>query len=85
MDKHLYEKLLNIAIKNGADFAEIYDEKSVYTCYKVLDSKLDSITTKNSYGIGFRVKKDKCSYYASTNNRSEENLIKVIFCVWSRL
>ena len=78
MEKHLYEKLLNIAIKNGADFAEIYDEKSVHTCYKVLDSKLDSITTKNKYGIGIRVKKDKCCYYASTNNRKEENLIKVV-------
>ena len=78
MEKHLYEKLLNIAIKNGADFAEIYDEKSVHTCYKVLDSKLDSITTKNKYGIGIRVKKDKCCYYASTNNRNEENLIKVV-------
>ena len=78
MEKHLYEKLLNIAIKNGADFAEIYDEKSVHTTYKVLDSKLDSITTKNRNGIGFRVKKDKCCYYASTNNRNEDNLIKII-------
>lgn len=78
MDKQLYEKLLNIAINNGADFAEIYDEKSLFTCYNVLDSKLDSITTKNRYGIGIRVKKNKCCYYASTNNRKEDNLIKVV-------
>ena len=78
MDKQLYEKLLNIAINNGADFAEIYDEKSLFTCYNVLDSKLDSITTKNRYGIGIRVKKNKCCYYASTNNRDEDNLIKVV-------
>lgn len=78
MEKHLYEKLLNIAMKNGADFAEIYDEKSNHTCYNVLDSKLDSITTKNQSGIGIRVKKDKCCYYASTNNKCEENLIKIV-------
>ncbi len=78
MDKQLYEKILNIAIKNGADFAEIYDEKSAFTCYKVMDSKLESIATKNKSGIGIRVKKDKCSYYASTNNKNIDNLIDVV-------
>ena len=78
MNKQLYEKLLNIAIENGADFAEIYDEKSTSTSYKVMDSKLDNIATKNKCGIGIRVKKDNCCYYASTNNKEFDNLVKIV-------
>lgn len=78
MNKQQYEKLINIAINNGADFAEIYDEKSNYTCYRVIDSKLDSIDTKNNNGVGIRIKKDNCCYYASTNDKSEKNLINIV-------
>ena len=78
MNKQQYEKLLNIAIENGADFAEIYDEKSTSTSYKVMDSKLDNIATKNKCGIGIRVKKDNSCYYASTNNKEFDNLVKIV-------
>ena len=78
MKKKDYENLLNIAINNGADFVEIYDEITNYRCYKVIDSKLDNIITSNKNGIGIRVIKDNCSYYASTNNRDKNNLEEVV-------
>ena len=67
MNKKTLEELLNYAISTGADFAEIYIEDSAETSYRVLDSKLDSILTSNSRGIGVRISKNEEVYYASTN------------------
>ena len=43
-----------------------------------MDSKLDNIATKNKCGIGIRVKKDNSCYYASTNNKEFDNLVKIV-------
>lgn len=79
MKKQEYEKLINIAINNGADFIEIYDEKSNFNCYNIVDSKLDNISTSNKNGIGIRVIKNKLPYYASTNNKNINNLEKIVY------
>ena len=43
MNKQQYEKLLNIAIENGADFAEIYCEITRNNTISLLDKKIDKI------------------------------------------
>ena len=81
MNKKALEELLSYAVSTGADFAEIYIEDSTQTSYKVLDSKLDSILTSNSRGIGVRISKNEEVYYASTNiinKKKVKELIKSI-------
>ena len=75
MKKEQYEKLINILLETGADFAEIYYEESSSKSYEYNDSKLDSIRTNNRKGIGFRIICGEDYFYSSTNNLDFSNLI----------
>lgn len=74
MDKKELEQLLTYAVSTGADFAEIYIEKSKRSKYGILDRKLDNIITTNISGIGIRIAKGEEIYYASIN---EPNIQKI--------
>ena len=78
MNRKVLEDLLTYAISTGADFAEIYIEKSTQTVYKVFDSKLDTISTSNSKGVGVRISKDDEIYYASTNDINKNKIKELI-------
>lgn len=78
MDKKDYERLLNLAMSTGADFAEIYNEDSKSRIFRITDSKLDNISIGNTRGMGIRIVKDDIYYYTSTNILTYENLEKVI-------
>lgn len=75
MEKKLYEKVINLCLEYGCDFAEIYYEQSKNTNYILLDSKLDDIITNQTIGIGIRVEKDTNIYYTSTNTLTEKNIV----------
>ena len=74
----MLEKYLNLAMSTGADFAELYYEKNVNKSFQLLDSKLDTIGSKNTVGLGIRINKDGESYYASTNKFDDENIVNMI-------
>lgn len=78
MNKELLTKYLNVALETGADFAEIYYEKTKNTIFRLNDSKLDSIDTNDEEGLGIRVIKKDESYYTSTTNFDPENIEKTI-------
>ena len=78
MQKKEFEKYLNLAMSTGADFAELYYEKNNNMTYRLTDSKLDSVDSNNSIGLGIRIIKGEESYYTSTNNFDEDNIKKVI-------
>lgn len=78
MNRKVLEDLLTYAISTGADFAEIYIEKLAQTVYKVFDSKLDTISTSNSKGVGVRISKDDEIYYASTNDINKNKIKELI-------
>ena len=78
MNKEQLAKYLTTAMSTGADFAEIYYEERKIVDYRLIDSKLDTIDTKNEKGIGIRITKDEVSYYTSTDILTDENIIKVI-------
>ena len=78
MKKQEYEKLLNIALSTGADFAEIYYEESYNKSYNYSDSKLDDIKTTNKKGIGIRIIKDEEYFYASTNDLEYDKIAETI-------
>ncbi len=78
MNKELLTNYLNVALETGADFAEIYYEKTKNTIFRLNDSKLDSIDTNDEEGLGIRVIKKDESYYTSTTNFDPENIEKTI-------
>lgn len=78
MDKNQFENYLNLAMSTGADFAELYSENLNSKTFSLLDSKLDSINSSNTKGLGIRITKGRESYYASTNDLSDSSIEKTI-------
>lgn len=74
MKKEEFEKLINILMSTGADFADIYYEEASSKSYEYTASKLDAIKSGNSKGIGFRIIYNGDYYYASTNKLDFKNL-----------
>lgn len=77
MNKELYEKIINLCIDHGCDFAEIYYEKGKRTKYTVLDKKLDDVNYGQTEGIGIRVSNNSNVYYISTSTLTEENILRI--------
>ena len=78
LKKEDYENIINIGLDNGADFVEIFDEYSKSKSFILNDSKLDTINSSNTKGIGIRVIKNNEVYYSSTNIVTLDNLKKII-------
>lgn len=65
MNKETHEKLLNKLLSTGADFAEIYEDKTLSKTFLYLDSKMDKVNTYKSDGVGLRIADGTEIYYAS--------------------
>ena len=71
MNRETTERLINKLLSTGADFSEIYEEKTEKKTYGYLDSKLDKISYSSIDGVGLRIAKNNEIYYGSTNNIDE--------------
>ena len=78
MQKEEFEKYLTLAMSTGADFAELYYEELKEKNYRLTDSKLDSLDSNNSIGLGIRIVQGKESYYTSTNLLTDDNITNTI-------
>ena len=78
MNKKDYENYINLALSTGADFAEVFYEESENNILRLNDSKLDTIDSNNSKGLGIRITKGDESYYTSTNNMDKCNVERII-------
>ena len=76
LEKKLLESVLKEALKTGGDFAEIFEETNYSTRYSMLNGVIESANGGIRYGVGLRIYHDVESFYAYTNDTSEENLIK---------
>ena len=85
MKKEDYENIIKIGLDNGADFVEIFDEYSKSKSFILNDSKLDTINSANTKGIGIRVIKNNEVYYSSTNIVTLDNLKKIIVNLTKKL
>ena len=85
MKKEDYENIIKIGLDNGADFVEIFDEYSKSKSFILNDSKLDTINSSNTKGIGIRVIKNNEVYYSSTNIVTLDNLKKIIVNLTKKL
>ncbi len=75
LDKALISKVIDKALSNGADFAEVFVENTYNSRISFNDSKTKQNVIGNDYGAGVRVFYGKTAIYAYTNDLSEKSLI----------
>ena len=74
-DKKLLEEVLGAAMKSGADFAEIYAERTRNNSIRFVDGKIDRINDNFLSGVGIRAFSGTRTIYASTTDISREGLL----------
>ncbi|MCF7793266.1 MAG: TldD/PmbA family protein [Candidatus Cloacimonetes bacterium] len=75
LDRKLIEKVIDKALSNGADFAEIYVEDTYNSRISFNDSKTKQSIAGKDFGAGVRVFYGTTAIYAYTNDLSERSLL----------
>ena len=75
LDKILLEEILGIAVSTGADFAEVYCEKTRNGNIRILDKKIDTVTDTTISGVGIRAFVGVNTVFASTSDMTREGLV----------
>ena len=75
LNKHLLERVLLRTMASGADFAEIFAERSHSSEINYIDSKIESIYDNTISGVGIRAFLGVRTVYASTTDISEDGLM----------
>ncbi len=75
LSKQLIEKVIDKALSNGADFAEIFVEDTYKSHIRFVDRKTKQLVSGKDFGAGIRVFYGNFQVYAYTNNVSEESLL----------
>ena len=68
-------KVLNEALKTGADFAEIYVEQDEATSISMDNRKVETCNDTLTFGAGIRLLKDLQSVYGYTNDVTLKGLL----------
>ncbi|MBS3810330.1 MAG: TldD/PmbA family protein [Halanaerobiales bacterium] len=77
LSKSLLENIIDTALSEGGDFAEIFVEDKITNSINLINGKIDSANTGNDYGVGIRVIKDTNEIYVYTNDDQKDNLLKL--------
>lgn len=75
LDRRLAADVIDMALSNGADFAEIFVEEKATSRLSFLDSKVKDAASGQVLGAGIRVFYGTHSVYAHTNDLSRDNLL----------
>ena len=76
ISRELCEKVLTAAASTGADYAELFAEKTFNRSVNMLDSRVQQVGDNVVAGVGIRVFKGLRSVAASTVDTSEEGLLR---------
>ena len=77
LEKEQLQKYLQKCLTTGADFAEIYQEESFYRTIKLIDQKIQKVSTSQINGVGIRIcLKDKIVYGSTSKLDNIESLIE---------
>jgi TldD protein len=71
----LARKILNILLKNGGDFSEIFIQKRIINSLHLEDSKLENASSGFELGCGLRLICGDSTYYAYIDSLAEEKLL----------
>ena len=75
LNRNIIEKVIDKALSNGADFAELFVESTFNSTIAFNDSKTKQNIVGNDYGAGVRVFYGHTAIYAYTNDLSEKALL----------
>ncbi len=76
-DKAFLYTVLEEALKNGGEYADLFFEDTKTNSISFLDKKVDDINLGVSYGVGLRVIVNKKTIYLYSNDTSNDSLIKL--------
>ena len=76
LEKRLLEEILGIATSSGADFAEIYFERTRNGNVRLLGGLIDAVIDNTVSGVGIRAFVGTRTVYASTSDISRDGLIR---------
>jgi TldD protein len=69
------DKIIETAMRHGADFAEVFTETRRAQVISCDDKKIENPATFFDFGVGIRVVADGRTAYGSTNDISKKNLL----------
>lgn len=75
MEHKIAEKVLNIALGTGADFAELYVQSHTEKIVSLEYHKVDTVATRLVYGAGLRLRRGLKQVYGYTSDLSEKSLV----------
>ncbi|MCF7858192.1 MAG: TldD/PmbA family protein [Candidatus Cloacimonetes bacterium] len=75
LKENIIKKVLDKALANGADFAELFVENTFNSSIVFNDDKTQNNIVGNDYGAGIRVFYGQTAIYAYTNDLSEKALL----------
>ncbi len=77
LDRILLSKLIRKTLSRGGDFADVFVECRRQTSLIIEDQKLEKIITGTKTGVGIRLLCNGKTFYAFSNNLSEQALLRV--------
>lgn len=77
ISKKLALEILNVALSNGGDFAEIFVEETHSATYMIDNGKTQPPSTSLTYGAGIRILNNLQSVYGHTSDLSKNGLLKL--------
>ena len=77
LTKETVHKVLDAALSEGADFAEVFAEDSRTTNVVLQDRKIEEYQLGNHYGVGIRVLYGTQAYYGHSNDTGETVLVQL--------
>ena len=74
IDQDVIERTLSVALRTGADFAEVYAEDKRNTSVSLDDGRIEQVTSGRDRGAGIRVIKGDTTGFAHSSDLSESGL-----------
>ena len=81
ISRNLLEDVLSAAMSTGADFAEVYAEKTRNNGIRFLDGKIDTVSDEMVSGVGIRAFIGVRTAYATTTDLSRAGLLRCAYAV----
>lgn len=78
MNKKTLQLLLDNIIESEVDFGEIFYENTLVKTYEVIDSKLDTINSRITHGVGIRLAHNNDIVYGYTNDLKKKSLYELV-------
>lgn len=78
LNKSEIQSILNEALKTGADFGELFFEKSKSSNINVMNGEVISINVGELSGVGVRLLKGSDEVYAYTNDLKKETILELL-------